>query len=178
MAQQIDNNDYLKKSKSFFESGDIINSLEAYEKAIAYIDHSKDKASYFQMLNKILNYCRENELVEEEAIVLRSMGKTYSFFKQYVESLKYHEESLKIQKKLGNKLEVAEGLVFLAEDLEVSGNYNKCVKSFQEAANLFHEQGKLRRNKEIKKKITKLEAFSKEMVEDEYYLNKFNVDKY
>jgi len=92
--------------------------------------------------------------------------------------MKYHYQSLKIQKKLGKKLETAEGLVFLAEDLEVSGNFDKCIKTFQEANDLFQELGKLRKVKDIKKELSRLKAFSKEMVEDEYYLHKFNVDKY
>jgi len=177
MVATLDNS-YFEKSKTFFESGDIVNSLDTYEKAISYIDHSKDKSSHIQFLNQVLDYCRENELTEEEAIVLRSLGRTYSLFKLYVESLKCHEESLKIQRKLGKKLEVAEGLLFLAEDLEVSGNYDKCVDSFKDAANLFHELGKLRKKKDIQKEIKRLKEFSKEMVEDEYLLHKYNIDKF
>ncbi|MFX1257849.1 MAG: tetratricopeptide repeat protein [Promethearchaeota archaeon] len=177
MVATMNNNDYFKKSKELFESGDISNSLENYEKALAYID-IKDKSGYIQFLTKLLNYCKENNLIEEEAIVLRSMGRTFSIFKQYVESLRFHEESLKIQRKLGNKLDVAEGLIFLAEDLEISGNYDKCIKAYQDAAELFHELGKLRVSKEIKKEIKRLKEFSEEMVEDEYMLHKFHVDKY
>jgi len=92
--------------------------------------------------------------------------------------MKYHYLSLKIQKKLGKKLETAEGLVFLAEDLEVSGNFDKSIETFQEAVELFQDLGKLRNVKEIKKEISRLQEFSREMVEDEYMLHKFNVDKY
>lgn len=173
----IMNNEFFEKSKSFFENGDISNSLESYEKAISYID-PKDKSSYIQFLNQILKYCRENDLKEEEAVILRALGRTHSIFKQYVESLRYHEESLKIQRQLGNKLDVAEGLLFLAEDLEVSGNYDSCISTFKDAAEIFRELGKLRKAKEIQKEIDRLKEFSKQMVEDEYYLNKFNIDKY
>lgn len=171
-------NKFFEKSKNFFENGDLTNTLDYYEKAISYIDSKKDKSSYFQFLKQILNHCRENELIEEEAIVLRSLGRTYSIFKHYVESLNYHRESLEIQKKLGRKKELAEGLLFLAEDLEVCGNFDECVEAFQSAAEVFQELGKLKKVKEIKKEISRLEEFSKEMVEDEYIMQKFHVDKY
>ncbi|TFG01985.1 MAG: tetratricopeptide repeat protein [Promethearchaeota archaeon] len=173
----IMNQNFFEQSKTFFENGDIKNTLEAYEKAISYIDQ-KDKSSYIQFLNQILSHCRENNLKEEEAVVLRSLGRTHSIFKQYVESLKYHEESLKIQRKLGKKIDVAEGLLYLAEDLEVSGNYENCIKAFQDAEELYQELGKLRKVKEIKKELSRLMDFSKQMVEDEYYLKEFNIDKY
>ncbi len=173
----IMSNNFFEQSKTFFEDGDIKNTLESYEKAISYIDQ-KDKSIYLQFLNQILSYCREKNLKEEEAIVLRSLGRTHSIFKQYVESLKYHEESLKIQRKLGKKMDVAEGLLYLAEDLEVSGNYENCIKAFEDAEEIFRELGKLRKVKEIKKELQRLSDFSKQMVEDEYYLKEFNIDKY
>lgn len=173
----IMSNNFFEQSKTFFEDGDIKNTLESYEKAISYIDQ-KDKSIYLQFLNQILSYCREKNLKEEEAIVLRSLGRTHSIFKQYVESLKYHEESLKIQRKLGKKMDVAEGLLYLAEDFEVSGNYENCIKAFEDAEEIFQELGKLRKVKEIKKELARLSDFSKQMVEDEYYLKEFNIDKY
>jgi tetratricopeptide (TPR) repeat protein len=180
MVASIDHIELFEKSKKLFEDGDILNTLENYEKAMERIDRSQIKNSqdYILFLESILNHCRENNLPEEEALVLRAMGRTYSLFKQYPESMKYHYQSLKIQKKLGKKLETAEGLVFLAEDLEVSGNFNKSIEAFQEASEVFQDLGKLRKVKEIKKEITRLEEFSREMVESEYILHKFNVDKY
>ena len=180
MVASIDHTELFEKSKKFFESGDILNTIENYEKALERIDRAqvKNNAEYIQFLQDILTHCRENNLPEEEALVLRALGRTHSLFKQYPESMKYHYQSLKIQKKLGKRLDTAEGLVFLAEDLEVSGNFDKCIQTFQEAADLYQELGKLRKVKEIKKEITRLKAFSKEMVEDEYILHKFNVDKY
>ncbi len=180
MVASINHTEFFEKSKKFFESGDILNTLKNFQKAMEHVDraHFKNKSKYLQFLEDILTHCRENNLPEEEALVLRTLGITYSIFKQYAESMKYHYQSLKIQKKLGKKLETAEGLVFLAEDLEVSGNYDKCIQIFQESSDLYQELGKIRNVKEIKKEITRLEAFSKEMVEDEYILQKFNVDKY
>ncbi len=172
---------FFEKSKQFFEKGDINNTLEEFEKAIIHIDPIKEESrnrEYISILEKILKHCRDNKLREQEALVLRSLGRTHSIFKRHVESLKYHELSLKIQRQLGNKKDVAEGLVFLAEDLEVSGNYSECIKMFSDAAKIYHELGKLRKEKEIKKEISRLDKFSKEMVEDEYLLHKFNVDKF
>jgi len=180
MVASIDHVELFEKSKKFFEDGDIIKTLENYEKAMERIDRSqiKNKPEYIQFLESILNHCRENNLPEEEALVLRALGRTYSLFKQYTESMKYHYQSLKIQKKLGKKLETAEGLVFFAEDLEVSGNFDKSVEVFQEASEVFQDLGKLIKIKEIEREIKRLKEFSKEMVEDEYILHKFNVDKY
>ncbi|MBN1802322.1 MAG: tetratricopeptide repeat protein [Candidatus Lokiarchaeota archaeon] len=172
---------FFEKSKQFFEEGDINNTLEEFEKAIIHIDPIKEKSrnrEYISFLEKILKHCRDNSLKEQEAFVLRSLGRTHSIFKRYVESLKYHEMSLKIQRSLGNKKDVAEGLVFLAEDLEISGNYSECIKMFTDAASIYHELGKLRKEKELKKEIARLNKFSKEMVEDEYILHKFHVDKF
>ena len=174
----IMNNEFFEKSKKFFDNGDLPNALDYYEKAISYIDSQKEKSRYLQYLDKLLDYCKKNDLVEEQAIVLRSLGRTHSYFKNYVESLNYHRESLKIQRKLGKKKEVAEGLVYLAEDLEVSSNYDECIKTYKNAGQLFHELGKLKKAKEIMKEISRLQQFSKEMVEDEYLLNKFHVDDY
>ena len=95
-----------------------------------------------------------------------------------MEGLKFSYQALKIQKKIGKKLDVAESLVFLAEDLEVSGNYEECVQTFTEAAEIFHEMGKLRKENDVIKEINRLKAFSKQMVEDEYIMNKFHVDNY
>ncbi len=180
MVAIITYQEFFEKSKKLFEEKDIIKSLESYQKAMEYVDraHIKNKSEFIQFLQLILKHCIENKLPEQEALVLRTLGRTYSLFKQHAESMKYHYRSLKIQKKLGKKQETAEGLVFLAEDLEVSGNFNKCVATFQEASEVFKDLGKLREVKEIQKQITRLQEFSKEMVEDEYYLNKFQVDKY
>ncbi|MHA2280351.1 MAG: tetratricopeptide repeat protein [Promethearchaeota archaeon] len=180
MVASIEHEELFEKSKKFFEEKDIENTLDHYEKAIERIDRSKlkNKSDYINFLQGILQYCQENNLPEQEALVLRALGRTYSLFKQHVESMKYHYQSLKIQKKLGKKAETAEGLVFLAEDLEVSGNYDKSIEAFQEATEIFEDLGKLRKIKDITKEINRLKEFSEEMVEDEYLLHKFNVDKY
>lgn len=180
MVASIEHTELFEKSKKLFDDGDIISTLENYEKAMERIDRTqiKNKSEYIQFLESILNYCREHKLSEEEALVLRALGRTYSLFKQYADSMKYHYQSLKIQKKLGKKLETAEGLVFLAEDLEVSGNFDKSIQAFQESLEIFQKLGKLRKVKEIQKEISRLEEFSKEIFEDEYILHKFNVDKY
>jgi hypothetical protein len=68
--------------------------------------------------------------------------------------------------------------VFLAEDLEISGNYDECIQTFTEAAEMLHEMGKLSKEKEVIKEIDRLKAFSKEIVEDEYIMSKFHVDNY
>ena len=181
MVTIMDNNQLFEKSKEFFEKGDVTNTLDTYEKAISQIYRSKDKekekSDYYQFLDNLLNHCRENNLKEEEALVLRAMGRTYSIFKQYAESLKFHWESLKIERKIGKKLDVAEGLVFLAEDLELSGNFEECIKTYQDAVNTYRELGKLRKAKEIQKEVDRLKEFSKQMLEDEYYLSKFHIDK-
>jgi len=153
--------DFFEKSKKIFDTGDVGNTLDEYEKALIHIDPSsktRNKSDYIRFLEKILNHCKENQLLEEEAIVLRSLGRTYSIFKQHVESLKYLEQSLKIQRQLGKKREVAEGLVFLAEDLEVSGNYEECIKVFKSASEIFRELGKLRKCKEIEKEVSRREG--------------------
>ncbi|MFX0144306.1 MAG: tetratricopeptide repeat protein [Candidatus Hodarchaeota archaeon] len=180
MVASIEHTELFEKSKKLFDDGDIISTLENYEKAMERIDRTqiKNKSEYIQFLESILNHCREHNLSEEEALVLRALGRTYSLFKQYPDSMKYHYQSLKIQKKLGKKLETAEGLVFLAEDLEVSGNFDESIKAFQEASEIFQKLGKLRKVKDIQKEISRLEEFSKEIFEDEYILHKFNVDKY
>jgi tetratricopeptide (TPR) repeat protein len=172
------NNDFFEKSKKFYDDGDLTNALDYYEKALSYIDTTREKSAYIQFLTRILEHCKEKELIEEQAIVLRSLGRTHSIFKNYVESLNYHRESLKIQRKLGRKMDVAEGLLYLGEDLEISGNYEDCIKAYENASNLFQELGKLRQCREIKKEISRLKEFSKQIVEDEYYLNKFHIDKF
>jgi hypothetical protein len=68
--------------------------------------------------------------------------------------------------------------VFLAEDLEVSGNYENSIEVFEEASDIFRDLGKLRKIEDITREVTRLKEFSKEMVEDEYMLNKFHVDNY
>jgi len=180
MVASINHTEFFEKSKKFFEDGDILNTLENYQKAIERIDRTQlgNKSEYIQFLESILKHCQDNNLSEEEALVLRALGRTYSLFKQHAESMKYHYQSLKIQKKLGKKLETAEGLVFLAEDLEVSGNFDKSIEIFHEAAEIFQDLGKLRNINEINKEISRLQEFSREMVEDEYIMQKFNVDKY
>ncbi|MFX1376617.1 MAG: tetratricopeptide repeat protein [Promethearchaeota archaeon] len=180
MVASIDHQGLYEKSKKFFEDKDIDNTIDHYEKALERLDRTKitNKSEYIKFLESILEHCKVNNLPEQEALVLRALGRTYSIFKQHAESMKYHYQSLKIQKKLGKKVETAEGLVFLAEDLEVSGNYDRSIETFQEASEIFKDLGKLRKVKDITREINRLKEFSKEMVEDEYYLHKFNVDKY
>ncbi|MHA2007280.1 MAG: tetratricopeptide repeat protein [Promethearchaeota archaeon] len=176
----MSHDELFEKSKQFFEDRDIQSTLDNFEKAMEHLDRSKikNKSEYIRFLQAILSYCQENNYPEQEALVLRALGRTYSLFKQHAEAMKCHYQSLKIQKKLGKKVETAEGLVFLAEDLEISGNYDKSIETFEEASEIFSELGKLRKIKDIKKEVDRLKEFSKEMVEDEYYLNKYNVDKY
>ena len=173
--------DFFEKSKKIFDTGDVSNTLDEYDKALIYINPSSktiNKSDYIKFLEKILKHCKEKQMLEEEAVVLRSLGRTHSIFKHHVESLKYHELSLVIQRELGNKKEVAEGLVFLAEDLEVSGNYKRCIQMFTDAADLFYELGNLKKEEEAKSEISRLKKFSEEMAEDEYIMNKFHVDNY
>jgi tetratricopeptide (TPR) repeat protein len=172
--------DIFQKSKEFFESGDIFNTLLSFNEAIEHYDSKKGnkKNELIQFLNDLLQHCRDNNLQNEEAMVLRTLGRTHTKFKDHVKGLKYSYQALKIQKKLGKKLDVAESLVFLAEDLEVSGNYEEVVKSFNEAADLFHELGELEKEDVVRIEIERLKDFSKQMVDDEYFLNKYQVDKY
>ena len=53
-------------------------------------------------------------------MALRSLGRIHSIFGQHVDSLNYHRESLKLQRKLGRKIDIAQGLVMLGEDLEIA----------------------------------------------------------
>jgi tetratricopeptide (TPR) repeat protein len=168
----------LERSKQFFKNGEIKKAIENYEKAISYIDKEKESGENLAFLKNILEYCRNNNLIEEEALALRALGRTYSVYKKYVESLRYHWESLKLQRKLGKKLEVAEGLRFIAEDLEVSGDYDKCLETYKEAQEIFRELGKLKEVKKIKKEVSRLQEISKEILEDEYMLNKFHIDEF
>lgn len=171
--------DYFEKSKVFFKQGDVTATLESYEKVIEQLNNKKEqKKEIINFLNKVLNFCQENELIIEEATVLRALGRTHSKFKNHVEGLKFSYQALKIQKKLGKKQDVAESLEFLGEDLEVSGNYDECIKIFNEAKEIYNELGKLRKVKDIEKEVTRLITFSENILEDEYLMNKFNVDKY
>ena len=177
MVATIDN---FEKSKEFFKSGDILNALESFIKALDHLDTSKDakKEELFMFLENLLQYSKDNNLRNEEAMVLRTLGRTHSKFKNHVEGLKYSYQALKIQKKIGRKLDIAESLVFLAEDLEISGNSDECIKSFTEAAEIFHDLGKLDKEIEIKNEINRLEVFSEQIVKDEFNLKKFNIDNY
>ena len=170
----------FEKSKEFFQMGDISNTLDSYEKVIEQIDrsNSSNKTELITFLEKILKYTRDNDLKLEEAMVLRDIGRTYTKFRNHVEGLKYSYQALKIQRKLGKKLDIAESLAFLAEDLEVSGNFEDCIKTYNEAAEIYHELGKLRKEKDIRKEVVRLKSFSKNIYEDEYLMNKFQVDKY
>ncbi|MBY9004685.1 MAG: tetratricopeptide repeat protein [Candidatus Lokiarchaeota archaeon] len=171
--------DYFEKSKVFFKEGDVSATLESYKKVIEHLHNQKEhKLEIIEFLTKIRKYCQENNLIIEEATVLRALGRTHSKFKNHIEGLKFSYQALKIQKKLGKKQDVAESLGFLAEDLEVSGNYDECIKIFNEASEIFKDLGNLRKVKEIEKEITRLKAFSETIIEDEYLMNKFHVDKY
>lgn len=170
----------FEKSKEFFQMGDISSTLDSYEKVIEHLDrsNSSNKTEFITFLEKILHYTRENDLKLEEAMVLRAIGRTYTKFRNHVEGLKYSYQALKIQRNLGKKLDIAESLAFLAEDLEVSGNFDESINTYYEAAEIYHELGKLRKEKDIKKEVTRLKSFSKNIYEDEYLMNKFQVDKY
>ncbi|MFX1492861.1 MAG: hypothetical protein ACFFBZ_01125, partial [Promethearchaeota archaeon] len=80
----------FERSKEFFESGDILNTIESYEKAINQIERTKavKKEELIDFLNKILKHCQENNLQNEEAMVLRALGRTYTKFKEYPLGLK------------------------------------------------------------------------------------------
>ena len=170
----------FKKSKEFFKIGDVLNALESFDKVLEHFDQATEvnEKEIFQFLNDLLQHCKDNNLQNEEARVLRALGRMHSKLRNHVEGLKFSYQALKIQKKIGKKLDVAESLVFLAEDLEVSGNYEECIQIFTEAAEIFHEMGKLRKEKGVVTEINRLKAFSKQMVEDEYIMNKFHVDNY
>ena len=170
----------FEKSKEFFKIGEILNALESLDEILEHFDQATEinKEELFQFLNDLLQHCKDNNLQNEEARVLRALGRIHSKLKNHVEGLKFSYQALKIQKKIGKKLDVAESLVFLAEDLEVSGNYEECIQIFTEAAKIFHEMGKLRKEKGVTTEINRLKAFSKQIVEDEYIMNKFHVDNY
>lgn len=168
--------DIFEQSRKSFEKGDISSTLETFERALSSIDSKQEKNQYIDFLNNILEHCKENKLREQEAVVLRNLGRIHSIFRDHIKGLKYHEESLRIQRELGKSIDIANGLVFLAEDLEVSGNYEKCIETIKAAQEIFQDLGKLRKIKELNKEITRLEKFSKEVQEDEYFLSKFHID--
>ena len=170
----------FEKSKEFFKNGEVLNALERLDKVLEHFDQVTEvnKKELLQFLNELLQHCKDNNLQNKKTRVLRILGRIHSKLRNHVEGLKFSYQALKIQKKIGKKLDVAESLVFLAEDLEVSGNYEECVQIFMEAVEVFHELGELRKEEDILKEINRLKAFSKQMVEDEYIMNKFNVDNY
>lgn len=168
-------NELLKKCQTHFRNKDIKNTLDCFEKALTLVDKTNDQAKYVTFLKEILEYCRVNNLIEQEAVVLRSLGRTHSIFSQHYESLSYHRESLRIQRKLGRKLEIGEGLILMGESLEFNQKYQDSINAYTSAAELFHELGKLRQEKNLKKEIARIEAFSRETIEDEYMLAKFNL---
>lgn len=170
--------DLFKRSKELFKSGDIKNTIATYEKALSNLDRSEDSTNYIDFLKDLLDYCKKNNLKEEEALVLRAMGRTYSIFKEYVDSLKHHWLALKIQRKLGKKIEVAEGLQFIAEDQEVSGNFDKAIESYTEARDIFRKLGKKEKVQLINAELARLEEYSKDALEEDYMLNKFNIDDF
>ncbi|MBD3193608.1 MAG: hypothetical protein GF317_01030 [Candidatus Lokiarchaeota archaeon] len=170
--------DLFQKSQELFKSGDFNKTLETYEKALSNIDRSVESEEYISFLRQLLKHCQNNNLKEEEALVLRAMGRTYSVFKEYVESLKHHWLSLKIQRKLGKKIEVAEGLLFIAEDQEVSGKFDEAIKSYREAYEIYQKLGKSKHVKKIKKELKRLDEYSKEAFEEDYMLNKFNINDF
>ena len=80
MVASIDHTELFEKSRKFFEDGDILNTLENYERAMERIDRSqiKNKQEYIQFLESILKHCKEKNLPEQEALVLRALGRTSS----------------------------------------------------------------------------------------------------
>jgi len=170
-------NELLKKCHAHFRNKDIKNTLDCFEKALTLVDKTNDQAKYVTFLKEILEYCRVNQLFEQEAVVLRALGRTHSIFNQHYESLSYHRESLKIQRKLGRKLEIGEGLIMMGESLEFNQKYQESIDAYSSAAELFHELGKLRQEKDLKKEISRIEAFSRETIENEYMLAKFNINR-
>ena len=58
MVASIDHTELFEKSKKLFEDGDILNTLQNYEKALERIDRSqiKNKQEYIQFLESILNH--------------------------------------------------------------------------------------------------------------------------
>ncbi|MBY9007948.1 MAG: hypothetical protein KGD63_14495 [Candidatus Lokiarchaeota archaeon] len=170
--------DLFKRSKEFFKSKDIKNTLETYEKFLHNLDHTKDHKEYIDFLKNILTFCEKKGLRDEEALILRDMGRTYSIFKKYPDSLKHHRLSLKIQRQLGKKREVADGLLFIAEDLVVSGAFEECFKSYEEAMDIYQKLGNIENVRKIENKLKSLKEYSKEAVEEDYIMNKFHVDEY
>jgi len=166
----------LKKCQLYFKNDGVAPSLEYYEKALTTIDNSENQAKYISFLKELLEYCRKNHDFENEAVVLRALGRTHSVFKHHYESLNYHREALKIQRKLGRKLEIAESLELIAESLEFNEKYDECIKTYKNAADMFHELGKLRKERDLRKEISRIEAFSRDIIQDEYYLKKFRLN--
>lgn len=176
MVSTLDN-ELLKKCQTHFRNKEIRHTLECFEQVLSYVDDTADQAKYILFLKEILEYCRANHLIEEEAVVLRSLGRTHSIFNQHYESLSYHREALKIQRKLGRKLEIAESLVLMGESLEFNEKYKECIDAYKSAAGIFHDLGKLRKEKDLKKEIARIEAFSRDIIEDEYILKKFHIER-
>ena len=52
--------DNFERSKEFFDSGDILNTLESFNKVIENLDRSetKHKAELIQFLEHLLKYCQ------------------------------------------------------------------------------------------------------------------------
>ena len=174
----MDNNKLFERSRSLFEDGELSSSLESFEQCVSNLAVSKpeDESKYILFLKEILEHCRNGDLMEEEARTLRLLGRAHSVFGQHYESLNYHRESLAIQRKLGRKSDFADGLILLADTLEISGKHEESIESLKTAADIYRELGKLGKAKRVKKDITRLKKFSRRMDEDEYFLRKFNID--
>ena len=59
--------------------------------------------------------------------------------------------------------------------MEISGNQKESIRAYQSAAELYYDLGKLRKVKEIKKYLSQIEYLSKQMIESDYLLSKFNI---
>lgn len=177
MVAIMSNNELFEKSRLCFNEGDVQAAIEHLEALISSMNAGeiKENDDHVQYLNDLLKYCRDNQLVELEAKVLRVLGTAYRLLNKLKESENFHHESLKIQRKSGRKADLADGLVLLSDSLQINGKHDECLDALKTAADIYRELGKLRREKELRKHISKLEKFSKDMLDEDYYVRKFHI---
>ena len=163
---QTQNENYFIGSNYLVHNSKIQNGCKYFggEKIVDFILFDIKIGNWWLKREEVINIAKQLEIKVVPILYTGTIGDAIKYIKSGVKSV------------YGNF--IAEGLVFLAEDLEVSGNYNECINMFTDAAEILHELGNLKKEKDIRKELERLKKFSKEMVEDEYIMQKFHVDNY
>lgn len=154
----IGKSNYIKRASTLNNLGLLYNSIKDLSSALKYQESCMEAAEQSKDKNVL-------------SIALRNLGRFYTLDNKHVLALRTHQRSLKLQKEIGDKKEIAATYETLAEDMEFNEDFDAAHENYVNARALYEELGLNLETTRMDRAIKKVEDWKADLEQyDEFYM--------